>query len=123
MNKTNTILRTIAALSLAGSLAACEETLAPAPKPTPAVSPEPATPPPAATAPTPAPAPPEAQAKKDEQPADKDETASKPMGALGRARAALASGDNDEALKLAKIAVGASPTRSAAWNTLGRVQL
>jgi Flp pilus assembly protein TadD len=39
------------------------------------------------------------------------------------ARAALAVGELDRALRLAKLAVVEAPGRSAAWNTLGRVQL
>jgi tetratricopeptide (TPR) repeat protein len=39
------------------------------------------------------------------------------------ARAALDDGDLDEALRLAQKAVVETPGRSAAWNTLGRVQL
>ena len=46
-----------------------------------------------------------------------------PSDPLAGARKLLAEGDKGKALKLAKLAVGKMPKRSAAWNTLGRVQL
>jgi hypothetical protein len=47
----------------------------------------------------------------------------KPMEAVDAARDALSSGELDRALKMAKVGVLKAPKRSAAWNTLGRVQL
>jgi Flp pilus assembly protein TadD len=46
-----------------------------------------------------------------------------PNELVKQARAALDDGDLDRAFALAKQAVLATPSRSAAWNTLGRVQL
>jgi Flp pilus assembly protein TadD len=47
----------------------------------------------------------------------------KPQDMIDEAREALEGGKIDRALKLAKAAVQKAPKRSAAWNTLGRVQL
>lgn len=46
-----------------------------------------------------------------------------PSDPLAAARKLLAEGENGKALKSAKLAVGKTPKRSSAWNTLGRVQL
>jgi Flp pilus assembly protein TadD len=50
---------------------------------------------------------------------DEDE----PDDLIAGARAALGKGELDRALKLARLATKRNPQRSAAWNTLGRVQL
>jgi Tfp pilus assembly protein PilF len=42
---------------------------------------------------------------------------------IAGARDALSTGELDRALKLAKMAVQKTPTRSSSWNTLGRAQL
>lgn len=42
---------------------------------------------------------------------------------LGKARAAITRGELDRALKLARLATKKAPTKSAAFNTLGRAQL
>lgn len=42
---------------------------------------------------------------------------------IGAARQALQKGELDRAMKLAKLATKKAPSRAAAWNTLGRVQL
>jgi predicted negative regulator of RcsB-dependent stress response len=48
---------------------------------------------------------------------------SDPKDIIAGARDALTTGELDRAMKLAKLAVQKAPTRSAAWNTLGRTQL
>ncbi len=52
-----------------------------------------------------------------------DDTEMTPGDAIDEAREALGGGKLDRALKVAQIAVKKAPKRSAAWNTLGRVQL
>jgi Flp pilus assembly protein TadD len=47
----------------------------------------------------------------------------KPADAIAGARKRLEAGDVEGAFKFAKVGVTKSPKRSAAWNTLGRVQL
>jgi Flp pilus assembly protein TadD len=56
------------------------------------------------------------------EPAVADESQT-PAQILAGARDALSTGEMDRALKLAKMAVQKMPTRSAVYNTLGRVQL
>jgi len=58
------------------------------------------------------------EAKKDEPEGDV-----KPRKLIDDARDALAAGELQRGLKLAKAAVQKTPNRSAAWNTLGRAQL
>jgi Flp pilus assembly protein TadD len=48
---------------------------------------------------------------------------SKPQAIIDGAREALGKGETDRALKLAELATKKAPSRSAAWNLLGRVQL
>jgi tetratricopeptide (TPR) repeat protein len=52
-----------------------------------------------------------------------EETDPSPNQLVKDARDALAVGELDRALKLARLAVVEAPGKSAAWNTLGRVQL
>jgi Flp pilus assembly protein TadD len=52
-----------------------------------------------------------------------EEAEPSPNELVKQARAALSAGELDRALRLAKLAVVDAPGRSAAWNTLGRVQL
>ncbi|HZS36975.1 MAG TPA: tetratricopeptide repeat protein [Polyangia bacterium] len=52
-----------------------------------------------------------------------DEDGMKPSELIEGARQALSSGETDRALKMSTLATKKAPKRSAAWNTLGRVQL
>jgi tetratricopeptide (TPR) repeat protein len=52
-----------------------------------------------------------------------EEAEPSPNELVKQARDALTAGELDRALRLAKLAVVDAPGRSAAWNTLGRVQL
>lgn len=52
-----------------------------------------------------------------------DEDGMKPSELIEGARQALSSGESDRALRMATLATKKAPKRSAAWNTLGRVQL
>jgi Flp pilus assembly protein TadD len=65
---------------------------------------------------------PKIEIKKEEVATVEDEEM-KPSEAIAGARDALNQGELDRAIKLARVAVAKSPKRSAAWNTLGRVQL
>jgi Tfp pilus assembly protein PilF len=121
----------LTAVAMTASLAACND-LAPSRKPKPVVAttetPKPIetpapteTPPPAAT-PTPTPT----VAKETTKPpvtVENDDDGPRPVDALAAARQKLEEKDFDKALKLASIAVKRMPSRSGAWNTLGRVQL
>ncbi len=52
-----------------------------------------------------------------------DDESMKPSELISDAREAITDGDFDRAIKLAHLATVKAPKRSAAWNTLGRVQL
>jgi Flp pilus assembly protein TadD len=52
-----------------------------------------------------------------------DEDGMKPSELVEGARQALSSGESDRAFRLATLATKKAPKRSAAWNTLGRVEL
>jgi Flp pilus assembly protein TadD len=54
---------------------------------------------------------------------EEDDSDMSPGDAIDEARQAMADGKLDRALKVAKLATEKAPKRSAAWNTLGRVQL
>src|SRR5262245_29001351 len=126
-----TTQRTLVALTLAMSLAACEDNVAPTPKKKPVATVETpqtiATPTPAPeVTPSPTPGPTakiDSGIKKADTIVEEDSDADKPGTALAAARKALATGDYERGLKLAKIAVDHAPKRSGAWNTLGRAQL
>src|SRR4051812_37648577 len=62
-------------------------------------------------------------AKSDESADQIDEDDGKADELVGKARDAINAGELNRALKLARLATKKSPSRSAAWNTLGRVQL
>jgi Flp pilus assembly protein TadD len=53
----------------------------------------------------------------------RDDEELKPGEAIDEARQAMGEGQLDRSLKRARVAVTKAPGRSAAWNTLGRVQL
>jgi predicted Zn-dependent protease len=114
-------------LVLGAALAACEDVTPPAPKPAPTAATEPPKPaelppPPKVAVTSPAPVV-EPEIKKTEPITGDDGESAMPADALTGARKLLAAGDTERALKLAKVAVGKTPKRSAAWNMLGRVQL
>ena len=132
MTNTLRITRLSMALTVAAGLAACND-LSPSPhqvaKPIVAAPPPPSElpPPPVPTTPTP-------QAATDEQPKlqptaakadedDDDDQEIEPSQALAGARKLLAGGNGEGALRMAKLAVLRTPTRSGAWNVLGRAQL
>jgi Flp pilus assembly protein TadD len=128
MRNLHFVLRAFAGAIAVTTLAACEEEM-PVKRPTPTVS-APAQPTPskqeervALPAPMPTPiavkpvAPPAVAAT------DKADDGDEPDDIVAQARAALGKGELDRALKLARLATKRSPQRSAAWNTLGRVQL
>jgi Tfp pilus assembly protein PilF len=121
-------LMTLTAIATATTLAACEDNITsmPAPKPSTTVTAEPIkTPTPPETTPVAVPPPStnlETGVKKEEPVIDKVE-APTPANAIDGARKVLADGDLEGAFKMAKVAVLKTPKRSAAWNTLGRVQL
>jgi len=122
MRTATKFLMTLTTVATATTFAACEDVPRPQPtKPSTIVSPEPRKPM-AEPAPVPTPTPvtiPET-VKKPEPIVETD----KALKGLDGARRVLADGgDLDKALELAKDAVANSPKRSAAWNTLGRVQL
>ncbi len=54
---------------------------------------------------------------------DEDTSTTKPGELIAGARQAMSKGELEHAFKLAQAAVKRAPNRSAAWNTLGRVQL
>jgi tetratricopeptide (TPR) repeat protein len=115
---------TLTAVATATTFAACEDVPRPQPtKPSTIVSPEPSKPmaePTPVPTPTPTPVTVPETVKKPDPIVETD----KPLAGLEGARKLLADGsDLDKALELAKEAVTKSPKRSAAWNTLGRVQL
>ncbi len=120
------------ALTLAGSLAACND-LAPTthktPAPIAAEAPHPSEVPPPVPATTPTPVPaineqpkPETIVAKDDDDGGDDQKI-EPSEALAGARKLLATGNGEGALRLAKVAVLRTPKRSGAWNVLGRAQL
>jgi Flp pilus assembly protein TadD len=123
--KTKNTLRIALATALATTLVACEGN-----KPT-----MKARPPVTETAPTPEVTPPVAVTPPPATPAVTPETTKveplvveagrddKPLDALAGARKALDEGELDQAFERASVAVRETPKRSAAWNTLGRVQL
>jgi Tfp pilus assembly protein PilF len=80
---------------------------------------------PTETPPPVAPTPPPTVATKVDTPVtvDNDDDGPRPADALGAARELLEEKQYDKALKLATLAIKKMPKRSAAWNTLGRVQL
>jgi Tfp pilus assembly protein PilF len=134
MSNTLRITRLSMALTVAASLAGCNDL---PPEPHKAVTPiaaEPPRPPEAQVAtPTPTPTPTPIRATDDERKlhpttvvkdddADDDQTI-EPSEALAGARKLLAAGKGEGALRLAKIAALRSPKRSSAWNVLGRAQL
>ena len=130
MSNTLRITRLSMALTVAASLAGCNDL---PPEPHKVVTPIAAEPPrpsevPVAT-PTPTPSSPiddhpklhPTTAVKDDD-ADDDPTI-EPSEALAGARKLLAAGKGEGALRLAKVAVLRTPKRSGAWNVLGRAQL
>ena len=125
MRNLSTILKSLS-FGLAVAVVGCEENTPPQP---PKVSvtevklvdpPAPVTPPVVAEAKL-ADALPPAPTVNDAPDVDPDDLT--PSEAIDYARKALGKGDLDEALVFAQVAVDKSPKRSAAWNTLGRVQL
>lgn len=128
MRNLSTILKAFAGAAAVSTLVACEEVPSPKPSAAPVAS-APAAPKPVAVAqPTPAPKPVEvAQPLEAAQPvlaeADGDGDDDPPDAVLAKARDAIKAGALGRALKLAQVAVGKAPRRSAAWNTLGRAQL
>ena len=63
------------------------------------------------------------ETKIDETAVEEDDSDLSPGDTIDEARQAVADGKLDRALKLSQQAVKKAPKRSAAWNTLGRVQL
>ena len=129
MSNSSRIRRILVAITLATTVAACEDvpssTPTPPPKPSPVVSadpPKPAElpPPVALLAPKPNV---EADAGNEKRTRATDDETPGPTDPLTGARKRLTEGDTDGALKLAKVAVLHTPKRSGAWNTLGRIQL
>lgn len=132
MSNSLRITRLSMALTLAGSLAACNDLTPAQPKTTAPIAAEPPRPselpppPPVATTPTPVPTPvTDEQAKSQPELAksDDDDEKIEPSQALDGARKLLAEGDGEGALRMAKVAVLRTPKRSGAWNVLGRAQL
>jgi Flp pilus assembly protein TadD len=118
------IVRVFVGAAAITTLAACEEEVplpkttqatvaAPVTTPAPAIKPEVRV---EAPKPTVEPAKTAAKIVDDKEDANVDET-------LSSARDAINAGELNRALKLARIATRKAPSRSAAWNTLGRVQL
>lgn len=120
----------LVAVAVATSLVACEDQPSPTLKARPPVT---AAPPitqaPEPVAPTPPPAPEPAKTEtltvkpEETKPVVGNPVDDKPIGALAGARKLLEDGELDKGLELAQLAVRQTPKRSAAWNTLGRVQL
>jgi Flp pilus assembly protein TadD len=125
-NLKSTMIRLSLALSLAGTIAACEDVPTPAPKTRPPVAettpaPTPTTPAPASTLPTPEVVKPEPVVVKS---ADvKDDDKDKPLDTIAAARKMLDTGEVDKALELGRLATLKTPKRSAAWNVRGRAEL
>jgi Flp pilus assembly protein TadD len=61
--------------------------------------------------------------KVEEVAVEEDDSELSPGDTIDEARQALSDGKLDRALKMSKLGVQKAPKRSAAWNTLGRVQL
>ena len=122
--------RILVAVATTASVAACND-IAPtrakktqvatteAPKPIEVPAPT-ETPPPVAPTPPPTVA---TEVAKPPVTVDNDDDGPRPAGALIAARKLLEEKQYDKALKLATLAIKHMPKRSAAWNTLGRVQL
>jgi len=127
MRNLTTILRVFAGVAAISTLCACEEVDPPAPRQKPVVTsvqpqPRPVETPQVAPAPTPVATPIDKEIAKEDPIVDEDETG-KPAEVIAAARKALDKGSLDRALQLATRATVQAPARSAAWNTLGRVQL
>ncbi|HVU51282.1 MAG TPA: tetratricopeptide repeat protein [Polyangia bacterium] len=124
----NTMLRLSLALTLAGTLAACEDAPTPPAKPRSSVTEAPPAPP-ATPTPTPTSPPATPEVKPDPvivKPDGKDvqdEEDEKPVDAIAAARKMLDAGEVDKAFELAKVATLRFPKRSAAWNVRGRAEL
>jgi Tfp pilus assembly protein PilF len=122
--QTTSTIRIALAMALATTLIACEANSPPTTKARPPVTeatPTPEATPPVAVTPPPA-VTPEAPTKV-EPIVVKAGDDTKPVGTLAGARKMLDDGQVGEAFDLASLAVRETPKRSAAWNTLGRVQL
>jgi tetratricopeptide (TPR) repeat protein len=125
------LTKILLAVALTASVAACNDLAPSGAKKAPVVTttepPKPIEPPAPTEAPTPtAPLPPlPTVATEEAKPVtvDNDDDGPRPAEALGAARKLLDDKQYDKALKLAHIACKRMPRRSAAWNTLGRVQL
>jgi Flp pilus assembly protein TadD len=124
------VIRAFAAATALTMLVGCEEV--DPPKPSRVVVSTPAIPPSPASTATPAPPPAEVKpavrvadekAPPKVEPTQPGDDGTVPSDLIAGARAALADGELDRALRLAKLAVAKMPERSAAHNTLGRVQL
>jgi tetratricopeptide (TPR) repeat protein len=125
MRNLKSILKVFAGTLALTTLVACEEVDPPTPpsKPvaSPVVTPKPVETPIAKVVEPPKPVvAPVKRVEPEEEEVDEDD---KPKQIIAKARDAIQAGALDKALRLAKIAVEKAPNRSAAWNTLGRVQL
>jgi Tfp pilus assembly protein PilF len=114
--------------ALGVSAGGCDDLSPPVTKAKPTVKTEAPTPqPPEALVATPPPTPklppPTEVAKTDVTPPKKETQEPLPSDPLELARKLLATGDFEEALKQAKLAVSKQPQKSGAWNTLGRAEL
>jgi len=120
-----TVRAFLGAAALSTLVAACEDEQPPKKIAT-VSTPAPAPSKPEVRVETAAPLPPIEVAKKAEPPKS-DETSASDAGSvdelLANARQAIDKGELSRALKLARLATKKAPTRSAAFNTLGRVQL
>jgi Flp pilus assembly protein TadD len=133
LSSRTTKIRFSLAAALAATLGACEDAPPPA-KPRPSIVAEPPRPeslpvPPAPTPEIAKPASPEAMkpegtdGKKPVANGDSERDDVNPRDAIGTARKMLETGKLDGALRFANLAVRRTPSRSGAWNVLGRIQL
>lgn len=113
----------LGAAAISTLVAACEDEQ-PLKKPTPIATPAPSKPEVRVETPAPTPEVKVAATPKVETPKIEDDSDDESVNELlGKSRDAINSGELNRALKLARVATKKAPNRSAAFNTLGRVQL